>query len=445
MKVSVLGTGYVGLVSGVCLAEKGHDVVCVDVDEAKVNLINQGRPPIFENGIEALLKKNVGKRLSSTTDLLQAVHGTDLSLIAVGTPFNGQEIDLTYIKEVAWQIGRALRTKRSYHVVVVKSTVVPGTTDNVVRPILEEASGKKAGVDFGIGMNPEFLTEGEAIDDFMNPDRIVLGGNDRASLDAQACLYDGFKGVPVVRTNNATAEMIKYASNSLLATMISFSNEIGNLCAALGGVDIVDVMSGVHSSRYLTVTLPTGERHQPGVVSFLSAGCGFGGSCLPKDVSALAAHGKQAGIPMPLLEAVLQVNKHQPELIIKLLKKHFPSLSGVRVTVLGLAFRPDTNDMRESPAIPIVRGLLREGAVIRAYDPTAMEEAAKVFKGQPIVLCHELEDAIKDSDAIVLVTRWKQFEMLPELFKRQEVQPLVVDGRRFLDKREIARYEGIGT
>lgn len=445
MKVSVLGTGYVGLVSGVCLAEKGHDVVCVDVDEAKVSLINQGRSPIFENGLEPLLKKNVGKRLSATTNLLQAVHATDVSLIAVGTPFNGQEIDLTYIKEVARQIGRALKTKPDYHVVVVKSTVVPGTTDNVVRPILEEASGKKAGVDFGIGMNPEFLTEGEAIDDFMNPDRIVLGGNDQASLDAQARLYDGFKGVPVVRTNNATAEMIKYASNSLLATMISFSNEIGNLCATLGGIDIVDVMSGVHSSRYLTVTLPAGERHRPGAVSFLAAGCGFGGSCLPKDVSALAVHGKQAGTPMPLLEAVLEVNKHQPEWIIKLLKKHFPSLSGVRVTVLGLAFRPDTNDMRESPAIPIVRGLLREGAVIRAYDPAAMEEAAKVFKGQPISLCHGLEEVVKGADVIVLVTRWKQFEMLPELLKRQEVQPLVVDGRRFFDKREILRYEGIGA
>src|SRR5689334_9619580 len=194
MKLSVLGTGYVGLVSGVCLAEKMHKVICVDVDAAKVDLINQGIPPIFENGLEKLLKKNVGERLSATTDLERAVHETELSLIAVGTPFNGQEIDLTYIREVTKQIGKALRTKPGYHVVVVKSTVVPGTTDNVVRPILEEASGKKAGVDFGVGMNPEFLTEGEAINEFMHPDRIVLGGNDPASIEAQARLYEGFQG-----------------------------------------------------------------------------------------------------------------------------------------------------------------------------------------------------------------------------------------------------------
>jgi UDPglucose 6-dehydrogenase/GDP-mannose 6-dehydrogenase len=329
-------------------------------------------------------------------------------------------------------------------VVVVKSTVVPGTTDNVVRPILEEASGKKAGVDFGVGMNPEFLTEGEAINEFMHPDRIVLGGNDPASIEAQARLYEGFQGIPVIRTNNQTAEMIKYASNSLLATMISFSNEIGNLCSALGGIDVVDVMRGVHSSRYLTVSLPTGEHHRPSAVSFLAAGCGFGGSCLPKDVSALAAQGRHAGILMPMLEAVLQVNRRQPEQLIGLLTKHFPTLSGVRVAILGLAFRPDTNDMRESPAIPIVRRLLAEGAVVTAYDPAAMEEARRVFKGEPLVLCESMKQAIKGVEAVVVVTRWNEFEALPHLLREEKVQPLVVDGRRLLDKHQIARYEGIG-
>lgn len=444
MKVSVLGTGYVGLVSGVCLAEKMHEVICVDVDAAKVDLINQGIPPIFENGLDVLLKKNVGERLSATTDLERAVHETELSLIAVGTPFNGQEIDLTYIREVTRQIGKALRTKLGYHVVVVKSTVVPGTTDNVVRPILEEASGKKAGVDFGVGMNPEFLTEGEAINEFMHPDRIVLGGNDPASIEAQARLYEGFQGIPVIRTNNQTAEMIKYASNSLLATMISFSNEIGNLCSALGGIDVVDVMSGVHSSRYLTVSLPTGEHHRPSAVSFLAAGCGFGGSCLPKDVSALAAQGRHAGTLMPMLEAVLQVNRGQPERLIGLLTKHYPTLLGVRVAILGLAFRPDTNDMRESPAIPIVRRLLAEGAVVTAYDPAAMEEARRVFKGDALVLCESMKQAIKGVEAVVVVTRWNEFEALPHLLKEEKVQPLVVDGRRLLNKHQIARYEGIG-
>ena len=444
MKVSIVGTGYVGLVSGACLAEKGHEVICVDVDQAKVDRINQGISPIYENGLDELLRRNLGQRLSASTDLQRAVHDTELSLIAVGTPFDGAQIDLKFIREVARQIGAALRTKTGYHVVVVKSTVVPGTTDSVVLPILESASGKKAGKDFGVGMNPEFLTEGEAVGDFMNPDRIVIGGMDAATLAAQARLYAGFAGVPVIRTNNGTAEMIKYTANSLLATMISFSNEIANLCTAVGGIDIVDVMRGVHSSRYLTITGPDGAVHRPGIVSFLEAGCGFGGSCLPKDVSALAAQGERAGSPMPLLGAVLAVNKQQPARMLDLLKKHFPALKGVRVAILGLAFRPDTNDMRESPAIPIVRALLAEGADLRAYDPVAMDEAHHVFKGEAIRYAPSLAAAVQDVDAVLLIPRWEEFRALPELLGANAHPPLVVDGRRLLEKQRFARYEGIG-
>ncbi len=445
MKVSIVGTGYVGLVTGVCLAEKGHQVTCVDVDQAKVDSINSGIPPIYERGLEDLLKKHIGGLLRATTDLARAVQETDLSLIAVGTPFNGREIDLTFIKAVSREIGHALRNKPGYHAVIVKSTVVPGTTDGVVRPILEEASGKKAGIDFGVGMNPEFLTEGEAISDFMSPDRIVLGGIDKATIDQQASLYEGFPGVEVLRTNNKTAEMIKYTSNAVLATLISFSNEIANLCASINDVDVVDVMRGVHTSRYLSVDMPDGKRVQPSIVSFLAAGCGFGGSCFPKDVKALVAHGESMATPMRLLDSVLKVNEKQPAKIVQMLRKHFPSLRGVRVAILGLAFRPDTNDMRESPAIPIVGELLGEGAVLTSYDPAAMEEAAKVFKGQPIVFCRGLEEAIKDVDAIVLVTRWDQFRKLPGLLKGQRVQPLVIDGRRLIERSSIARYEGIGV
>src|SRR5580765_3127681 len=260
MKVSVIGTGYVGIVTGVCFAEKGHQITCVDVDQAKVDSINKGVPPIYERGLGDLLKRHVGERLRASTDLSGAVQQTDLSLIAVGTPFDGREIDLTYIKAVSKEIGQALRNKAGYHVVIVKSTVVPGTTDDVVCPILEEASGKKAGVDFGVGMNPEFLTEGEAVNDFLFPDRIVLGGMDKATIDQQARMYEGFPGVEVLRTNNKSAEMIKYTSNALLATLISFSNEIANLCAAVKDVDVVDVMRGVHASRYLSVDLPEGKR-----------------------------------------------------------------------------------------------------------------------------------------------------------------------------------------
>ncbi len=444
MNVSVIGTGYVGLVTGVCLAEKGHNVVCVDVDPKKIDGINNGQPPIFEAGLEELLQRNIHAKLTATTDLEKAVQGTELSLIAVGTPFDGREIDLTYIKEVSGQIGRALLAKSGYHLVVMKSTVVPGTTDGIVLPILEEASRKKVGVDFGLGMNPEFLTEGEAVHDFMYPDRIVIGGIDEASIRLQEALYSVFPAVKLLRTNNKTAEMIKYASNCLLATMISFSNELANLCTALSSIDIVDVMKGVHASRYLTTILPNGNRVTAPITCFLMAGCGFGGSCLPKDVKTLVAQGDEERTTMRLLNAVMRINDERPDRVIALLKKHFPSLNGVRIAILGLAFRPDTNDMRESPAIPIIKRLLDEGVILKAYDPVAMEEARKLFSERSLTLCVRLEDSLDDVDAIVLVTNWAQFGALPQLLKSRGTQPLVVDGRRLLDKRSVARYEGIG-
>lgn len=443
MRVSVIGTGYVGLVSGVCLAEKGHQVICVDVDNEKVEQINSGKPPIFERGLEELLSKHVGAGLCATTDLRQAVIDSDLSLIAVGTPFNGEEIDLTYIKLAAQQIGRALKEKDGYHVVVVKSTVVPGTTDHAVLPALEEASGKIAGRDFGIGMNPEFLREGEAVADFMAPDRIVLGGFDERTLNVLDELYRVFGDVDTIRTTNKTAEMIKYASNSLLATLISFSNEVGNLCAALGGIDVVEVMNGVQLDKRFSPILADGSRLKPAFTTYLEAGCGFGGSCFPKDVKALIAHGKQADSPMHVLDAVIQVNERQPQQVLRLLQKHFPSLKGVRVAVLGLAFKPGTDDVRESPAIPVVKALLAQGAHLKAYDPIAWREAEKIFNGS-VTYCEALNHAISDVDVIVLLTRWPEFSVLPDLLALRTDQPLVVDGRRMLDKSKIARYEGIG-
>lgn len=444
MKVSVVGTGYVGLVSGTCLAEKGHDVVCVDIDQAKVDQINQGIPPIYEAGLEEILKANVGDRLRATTDLRTAVLESDISLIAVGTPFRGDEIDLTFIKTVARQIGDVLKDKAGYHVVVVKSTVVPGTTDEVVLSILEEASGKKAGADFGVGMNPEFLKEGEAIPDFMYPDRIVLGGIDDRSLGALRELYRVFEGVDQLETNCKTAEMIKYTANSLLATMISFANEIGNLCAAIGDIDVTEVTRGVHLDKRLTPILANGDRIIPTFTTYIEAGCGFGGSCFPKDVKALNAYGAKKGVPMQLLNAVIDVNAVQYQQVMARLHKHYPSLDAVRVAVLGLAFKPGTDDMRESPAIPIVQELLAGSAKVKAFDPVAMHEAQKLFENQPIQYCDTLAETIQDVDVILLLTRWNDFKALPDLLQGTDPQPLVVDGRRMLDKTAIARYEGIG-
>ena len=444
MKVSVIGTGYVGLVSGVCLAEKGHKILCVDIDEEKVNKINHGIPPIYEKGLEELLRKNIHANLQATTDLHKAVVETEISLIAVGTPFDDEKIDLSYIEAVSRQIGKALKDKASYHTVVVKSTVVPGTTDEVVLPLLEETSGKKAGTHFGVGMNPEFLREGKAIQDFMFPDRIVMGAIDKKSHDSLEELYSPFEGVDKLRTNNKTAEMIKYTSNSLLATMISFSNEIANLCAAIGDIDVVDVMKGVHMDKRLSPIMRNGKRIIPSFTTYIEAGCGFGGSCFPKDVKALIAHGKKAGRSMELLDAVIQVNKKQPHQVMSLLKKRFPSLRGINVAILGLAFKPGTDDMRESPAIPIIQRLLALGANINAYDLVARHEAEKLFGNYHIVYGNNLRQTIESAQAIVLLTRWEEFRKLPELLVDLNSQPVVIDGRRMLDKTSIARYEGIG-
>lgn len=443
MKISILGTGYVGLVTGACLAEKGHEVICVDVDPAKVDMINRAESPIFENGLPELLRRNAGRRLSATLDTRRAVLETGLTLIAVGTPFDGKTIDLAYVKGAARDIGAVLREKRDYHVVAVKSTVVPGTTDGVVLPILERESGKRVTWDFGVGMNPEFLTEGEAIADFMEPDRIVIGGSDARAQDALEAIYAPFPRAPRVRANNRTAEMIKYASNALLANLISFSNELANLSASLGGIDSADVMDGLRLGRYLSPELPDGTRVTPPIVAFLRAGCGFGGSCLPKDLQALVAYGRSVGQPMDLLASVLAVNARQPDQVFRLLAKHFPVLSGRRVAVLGLAFRPDTGDMRESPAIPILNRLLAEGAVVAAYDPAAGAEARRRF-GSRIVLADSLEDCLAGAEAAVLVTCWREFARLPLLLAAMPAPPLLVDGRRMLEKDSVAKYEGIG-
>ncbi|RKT47472.1 UDP-glucose dehydrogenase family protein [Thiocapsa rosea] len=442
MNVSVVGTGYVGLVSAVCLAEKGHQVICVDVDEAKVDQINQGISPIYEDGLDSLLEKNVGVRVLATTDLRRAVLDSDLSLIAVGTPFDGNEIDLKYVRIVSEQVGLILKEKSSYHVVVMKSTVVPGTTEEVMVPILEKASGKLVGRDFGVGMNPEFLREGEAIQDFLYPDRIVLGGVDKRSVDALAALYEGFPGVDLIRTNTKTAEMIKYSSNSLLATLISFSNEIGNLCAKVG-VDVVDAMHGVHLDRRLSPILATGERVYPSSLTYLAAGCGFGGSCFPKDVKALIAYGKQVGSPMELLQAVIDINSAQPQRMLDLVKEQYPNLDGVKVAVLGMAFKPGTDDIRESPSLPVTDILVSEGALVSAFDPIARHEAEGRF-GSAVRFSDDLEGAIEGADAILVMTRWKQFERLPELVAGMAKAPLVVDGRRMLAKDSVPRYRGIG-
>ncbi len=444
MDISVIGTGYVGLVSGVCLAEKGHRVICVDNDAAKVARISRGESPIYEEGLDDLLTRHIGSRVEATTDLKRAVEETRLTLIAVGTPFDGEAIDLRYVQQVAREIGTALKDKDAYHVVVVKSTVIPGTTDDVVLPILEEHSGKRAGRDFGLGMNPEFLREGSAIRDFLEPDRIVLGGIDETTRNVLGQVYEPFAGVDMLRTNNRTAEMIKYSANSLLATLISFSNEIGNLCARIGGVDVVEVMRGVHLDKRLSPISGDGQRIMPDITTYLAAGCGFGGSCFPKDVKALIAHGKQLGLGMDLLEAVIDVNQRQPFQVLELARKHVADFSGVSFGILGLAFKPGTDDMRESPAIPVIRELLAQGGRVAAYDPVARHEAEKIFPAHQVRYCDSIRETVQDADVVLLLTRWDLFDQVPQLLGEMTDPPVLIDGRRMLHREDVPRYEGIG-
>lgn len=443
MRISIVGTGYVGLVSGACFAEIGHECLCVDLDPSKVERINRGEAPIHEEGLDAMLQRHAGKSLRATTDLAAAVRWSEVTFIAVGTPFNGETIDLSYIEAAARSIGEALAEKDVHHTVIVKSTVVPGTTDDVVRPILEEASGRVAGTDFSVGMNPEFLTEGTAISDFMIPDRIVLGGASERAIAVQREIYSYFVKTPVVEVNNKTAEMIKYTSNSVLATLISFSNEIANVCSAIGDIDVADVMRGAQLARYFGVPNGDDVPALAPITSFLWAGCGYGGSCLPKDTKALSAHANRHGERMPLIDAVIDTNARQPQRMVDRLERHFDSLQGRHITILGLAFKEDTDDVRESPALVIAKLLDERGAVITAYDPIAGQAATPQLPPNA-KLASSLEEAAASAEALLLVTRWAEFGNLPGILSGRENPPVVVDGRRMLNPSSIARYDGIG-
>ncbi|WP_074370534.1 UDP-glucose/GDP-mannose dehydrogenase family protein, partial [Methanoculleus chikugoensis] len=408
-----------GCVTGVCFADMGHEVVLVDVDPAKVRAIGAGQTPIYEPELEDLIRKN-RDRISATTDLRVAVGSTDITFVAVGTP--SQEdgaIDLSYILTACEEIGQALKEKEAFHTVIIKSTVFPGTTKEMAGPVLERASGKMAGKDFGLGSNPEFLREGSAVRDCLSPDRIVIGADDPRTAGILGDLYAPV-GAAVLVTPVTTAEMIKYTSNAVLAAKISLANEIGNLCKRLG----------VDSREVFTVVGMDG-RVSP---AFFRTGIGFGGSCFPKDVRALVAGARAHGEDLKILRAVLEVNEEQPKKLLSLLQRHIPDLQGKTIGVLGLAFKPDTDDVRESRAIPVVADLLAAGARVVAYDPAAMENFRRVF---PQVTYAPAPDEVLGADAVLILTEWGEFERLDYTGK------LVIDGRRIENARIGSIYEGV--
>ena len=440
--ISIIGTGYVGMILGACFSEIGHSVICVDLDDTRVNDINNKIPPIHEAGLQELLEKNVGINLVATNDLYEAVLNSDYTFITVGTPFKEDYIDLAFIKESVRQIGLALKDKPTYHTVIVKSTVIPRTTSDVVKPIIEKYSKKNIGADIGLVMNPEFLREGLAVNDFMNPDRIVIGGYDKRASELVKSLYDCCFETDYILTDTTTAEMIKYAANSLLATLISFSNEIGNLCATVG-VDSQEVEKGVHLDARFS-PLINDERIFPSLISYLEAGCGFGGSCFPKDVKALHSFGEKQNVNMQILNSVIKVNNTQPRKIISILKNKVPNYKNKKdILILGAAFKANTDDIRESPTIPVIKSLIEMNLNVSLYDPVAGENMYKLFKDK-ISLETDLTSSIKRNDIIILMTMWDEFVDLPNIINNTKPEIDFIDGRRQIKKDSIKNYFGIG-
>lgn len=425
MNIAIVGTGYVGLVSGTCFAEMGVDVTCVDVNQRKIDDLKNGIIPIYEPGLEEMVHKNVqAGRLHFTTDLTLVLAEVDVVFSAVGTPPDEDgSADLKYVLAVAKTIGEHIK---KYTVVVTKSTVPVGTAQKVKAGIQAELDKRGVAIEFDVASNPEFLKEGAAIKDFMSPDRVVVGVESEKARKQMARLYKPFMIVSdrLIFTDIPSAEMIKYAANSMLASRISFMNDIANLCE-LVGADVDMVRKGIGSDTRI------GKK-------FLYAGCGYGGSCFPKDVKALIKTAEQNGYPMQVLQAVEAVNERQKSILLDKLVKHFKgNLSGKVVALWGLSFKPETDDMREAPALVLIDKLIEASAIVRVYDPIAMEECKRRI-GDKVIYCADMYEAAIDADAVMLVTEWKVFRMpsLPVLEKTMR-QKVMIDGRNIYDKEEM--------
>ncbi|MBO9732380.1 MAG: UDP-glucose/GDP-mannose dehydrogenase family protein [Chitinophaga sp.] len=437
MKVVIVGTGYVGLVTGACLAEVGTDVICADVDAGKIARLQRGELPIYEPGLQEIVMRNQQSgRLSFTTDLASALPGAEVVFIAVGTP-PGEDgsADLQYVLQVAYQVG-ALMT--NYLVVVTKSTVPVGTAVRVNRAVKESLSARQLIIDYDIASNPEFLKEGAAVNDFLKPDRIVVGVNTARARQTLEQLYRPFllNGHPILFMDIASAEMTKYAANAMLATRISYMNDIANLCG-LVGADINQVRKGIGSD-------PRIGKH------FLYPGMGYGGSCFPKDVKALVQTGREYGYQLRILDAVEAVNEDQKKVLFGKVLRHFDGdLKDKKFTVWGLSFKPNTDDMREAPSLVLIRCLLDAGATVSVYDPVAMKEALP-YLGSSVTFADDMYSAAENAAAILLVTEWNTFRM-PDWQRLHGLlqTPLLFDGRNIYDDVQLVKqgftYYGIGN
>lgn len=426
MKISVIGTGYVGLVSGACFAETGIHVSCVDIDEKKINNLQKGIIPIYEPGLETIVKRNLEKnRLTFTTDITKSIEECEAVFIAVGTP-PGEDgsADMKQVLTVASEIGKSIK---NYTVVITKSTVPIGTSKIVKKTINDELEKRGVKIEFDVASNPEFLKEGAAVDDFLKPDRIILGTDSSRSETVLKKLYKPFllNGHPIIFMDIPSAEITKYAANAMLATKISFMNDIANLCD-LVGADINSVRKGIGTDPRI------GEK-------FIYAGIGYGGSCFPKDVKALIKKSDDLGYSLDLVKSVEKVNERQKEVLFNKIIKHFKGdLKGKSFGLWGLSFKPNTDDMREAPSLVIIRKLLENGASVKAYDPAAVEEAKRIL-GDKIKYCSDMYEAVIDINALLLITEWPEFRLpnfkvLMKLMKEK----VIFDGRNIYDPSEIS-------
>ena len=425
MNIAIVGTGYVGLVTGTCFSEMGVDVTCVDINEAKIKALQGGVMPIYEPGLESLVLKNVeAGRLHFTTVLTACLDNVSIVFSAVGTPPDEDgSADLRYVLDVARTVGRSIN---KYTLLVTKSTVPVGTAQKVKAVIQEELDKRGVAIPFDVASNPEFLKEGAAIKDFMAPDRVVVGIESDHARKLMERLYRPFvlNGYPILFMDIPSAEMTKYAANAMLATRISFMNDIANLCEVVGA-DVESVRKGIGSDTRI-------GKH------FLYAGCGYGGSCFPKDVKALLHTGKENGYTMRVIEAVENVNETQKSIVFEKVNKLFNNdLKGKIVAIWGLAFKPDTDDMREAPALVVIDKLVKAGAIVKVYDPIAMDECKRRI-GNQVEYAKDMYDVVVDADALLLITEWKQFRLPSwKCIKRLMRGNVIVDGRGIYDAKEM--------
>jgi UDPglucose 6-dehydrogenase len=429
MRVTIFGSGYVGLVTGACLADAGNHVVCVDVDAGKIERLNRGEIPIHEPGLDALVKRNAeAGRLEFTTDAARGVEHGLFQLIAVGTPPDEDgSADLRYVLSVARAIGTHMTR---YCVVITKSTVPVGTADKVRKELQATLSGRGASVEFDVVSNPEFLKEGAAIQDFMKPDRVVIGTDNPRTTELMRALYEPFirNHDRLVVMDIRSSELTKYAANAMLATKISFMNELANIAERLGA-DIEKVRVGIGSDPRIGY-------------SFIYPGTGYGGSCFPKDVQALIRSAQEVGHKAQILGAVEAVNERQKEVLVHKMKQHFTELRGRTLALWGLAFKPNTDDMREAPSRAIIDLLLKAGARVRAYDPVAATEARRIYADQPeFVLCKNAYEAAEGADALAIVTEWQEFRS-PDFDRLKQILkgPVIFDGRNLYDPGMVSRF-----